>query len=118
MNLDPEVEKKLVEYQNMERQLQNVVLQKHQLQLQVNEMKLATDELGKTNSDDIYKSIGSLMIKTTKKDAEADLEDRIRMSEMRLNTLSKQEEKLKKDLTELRTDLEASLKGLSPEGGA
>ena len=63
---DPELERSLVEYQNAERQLQSIVLQKHQLQLQLNEISLAEEELKKSKGD-VFKSIGSVMVKTTKK---------------------------------------------------
>lgn len=108
---DPELEKALVEYQNFERQLQSVVLQKHQLQLQVNELGLAQDELKKAKGE-VFKSIGSVMIKTTKDEAEKDLKERKDLAEIRLNTLNKQEEKLRTHLDSVQAKLEDRMKGL------
>ena len=107
---NPELEKSLVQYQNMEKQLQAAMMQKHQLQLQVNEMNLALEELSKTKEEEVFKSIGAIMVKTKKEDAVKDLDKKKKMAELRVNSLTKQEEQLKTQLTDLRTSLEASLK--------
>lgn len=116
MQNNPELEKSLVQYQNMEKQLQSAMMQKHQLQLQVNEMNLALEELSKTSEKEVFKSIGAIMVRTTKENAQKDLEERKKMAELRVNSLTKQEDQLKTNLQELRTTLEASLK--PPKGGA
>jgi len=110
MQANQELEKELVKYQNLEKQLQNALMQKHQLQLQSNEINLALDELAKTEENEVFKSIGAVMIKTTKELAIKDLNDRKKLSELRLNSLTKQETELKSQLDGLRTSLEASLK--------
>jgi prefoldin beta subunit len=107
---DPEMEKMLVEYQNAERQLQSIVMQKYQLQTQVNEITLAQDELKKA-SGDVYKSVGSVMVKTTKGDAENDLKEKKDLANIRVNTLAKQEEKLRAHMQTIQTKLEAKMKG-------
>ena len=48
----------------------------------------ALDELSKTADDqDVYKTAGPLLIKTTKTDSEADLKDSIEMLEIRQKLL-------------------------------
>lgn len=115
MKNDPELEKSLMEYQNIERQLQNITLQKHQLQLQLNEIKQAEEEL-KKSSGDVYKSIGSIMIKSSSEDAQKDLKERKELSELRTVTLTKQEEKLRTYLTSLQKKLEDKMKGSNNVG--
>ncbi len=110
---DPELEKTLIEYENLERQLQVLVLQKHQLQLQLNEINLATEELKKARGD-VYKSIGSIMVKSSPEDAEKDLKERKELSDMRLNTIAKQEEKLRSNLAVLQKKLQERMKGYGP----
>lgn len=105
-----DLEKSLMQYQNMEKQLQAAMLQKHQLQLQVNEINLALEELGKTKENEVFKSIGSIMVKCKKEDATKDLDERKKLSELRINSLTKQEDQLKNQLEDMRADLEASLK--------
>lgn len=114
---DPELEKALMEYQNLERQLQTIVLQKHQLQLQVNEINLAQEELKRVKSD-IYKSVGSVMLKTTREDAEKDLKEKKDLADIRVNTLGKQEEKLRGHMQIIQKKLEDKMKGLRADASA
>ena len=108
--IDPDLEKSIVEYENLERQLQMLVIQKNQLQLQLNEINLATEELKKT-SGEVYKSIGSVMVKSTKEDAEKDLKERKELVQIRLNTMEKQEEKLRNSLLSMQKSLQDKMKG-------
>jgi prefoldin beta subunit len=105
---DPEFEKKLIEYESAERQLQMILLQKQQIQMQLNEINLATEELKKAKGD-VYKSIGSIMIRSTREDADQDLKEKKELFELRLNTLNKQDEKLKENLSAMQTDLQARM---------
>ncbi len=108
---DQELEKSLIDYQNLERQLQSTVLQKSQLQFQANEINVASEELKKATGD-VYKSIGSVMVKSSKEDAEKDLKERKELAEIRMNALAKQEEKLRLHLETLQQKLEEKMKGL------
>lgn len=105
-----EIEKSIIEYQNAEKQLQMVLLQKHQIQLQLNEIALALEEIVKAKSD-VYKATGSIMIKTTKEDAEKDLKERKDLLEIRAKALSQQEEKMKSTLLTLQKKIEEESKG-------
>ncbi len=108
---DQELEKSLIEYQNLERQLQSIVLQKSQLQFQTNEINVAFEELKKV-SGDVYKSIGSVMVKSSKDDAEKDLKERKELAEIRMNAMIKQEEKLRAHLDVLQKKLEEKMKAM------
>ncbi len=107
---DPELEKSLMEYDNLEKQLQVLVLQKHQLQLQLNEIGLAEEELKKAKGE-IYKSMGVIMVKSNKEDADKDLKERKELVNMRVTTMAKQEEKLRASLTVLQKKLQDKMKG-------
>lgn len=113
--IDPDLEKSIVEYENLERQLQMLVIQKNQLQLQLNEIGLATEELKKTVGE-VYKSIGSVMVKSTKEDAEKDLKERKDLVQIRLNTMDKQEEKLRNSLLSMQKSLQDKMKGAGFSG--
>jgi len=108
---DQELERSLIDYQNLERQLQSIVLQKSQLQFQLNEISIASDELKKSIGD-VYKSIGSVMVKSTKEEAEKDLKERRELAEIRMNALTKQEEKLRAHLETLQKKLEEKMKAM------
>ncbi len=108
--INPELERDLVEYQNAERQLQSVLLQRHQLQLQLNEISLALEELAKAKGD-IYKATGSIMLRTTGEEAEKDLKEKKDLFEIRVKALTQQEEKMKNVLMKLQKKIEEGSKG-------
>jgi len=102
--------KELVEYENMEKQLEVLLIQKHQLQIQLNEIKHALDELKKSKGD-VYRSVGSILIHTTKGDAETDLKERNELVDVKLNAISKQEEKLRATVMDTQKKLQEKMKG-------
>lgn len=104
-----DLSKALAEYENMEKQLEVMLLQKNQLRLQLTETKNAQEEL-KHATGEIYRSIGSLILKTTKDDAEKDLKDRKELMELKLNAIQKEEEKLRTTLKDLQESLQERMK--------
>jgi len=110
MNKEDELNKELIDYENLEKQLEVVLIQKHQLQLQLNEIKHALEEL-KTAKGQVYRSVGSLMIQSSKEEADKDLKDRQELIDVKLNALGKQEEKLRSSVTEAQKSLQEKMKG-------
>lgn len=115
--VDPDLERTIIEYENLEKQLQIVVIQKNQLQLQLNEVNLAGEEIKKATGE-IYKSIGSVMVRSTREDAEKDLKERKDLIEIRLNTLLKQEDKLRTSITGLQKKLQEKMRGMETQGSS
>jgi prefoldin beta subunit len=109
MDKEGSLNKQLLEYENLEKQLEVVLLQKHQLQLQLNEIKHALEELKKAKGE-VYRSSGSLMIQSNKEEAEKDLTDRRELIEVKLTALEKQEGKLRESVTSAQKDLQERLK--------
>ena len=109
--------KELVEYENMEKQLEVLLIQKHQLQIQSNEIKHALDELKKAKGE-VYRSIGSILMHTSKEAAETDLKDREELVEVKLNAIGKQEEKLRGTVVETQKRLQEKMKDYEKPGGA
>jgi len=107
--------RELVEYENMEKQLEVLLIQKHQLQIQSNEIKHALEELKKAKSE-IYRSIGSILIHTTKDAAESDLKEKTELVDVKLNAISKQEEKLRVTVVETQKKLQEKMKGYEKPG--
>ncbi len=110
MKNDPELEKMLAEYENAEKQLQMILIQKQQMQLQTSEITLAVEELVKAKGE-IYKSIGAVMVKSNKEDADKDLKERKERLDLKMTSMSRQEEKLRQNLSELQKKLQMKLKG-------
>ena len=109
MTKDNDLNREIMEYENLEKQLEVVLIQKHQLQLQQNEIKHATEGLKKAKGE-VYHSIGSLMLQSNKEEAEKDLKERSELIEVKLNALSKQEGKLRDSVTDAQKSLQEKLK--------
>ena len=105
-----ELQKKLAEFQDLQRKLQMVSSQKQQLILQSEEIKMAEGELAKVEKGGVYRFIGPILVETSKSDATSDLKDRRELFEMRVSVLEKQETKMRPKYEELRGELEKALK--------
>jgi len=113
--LPPQVQQRLLRLQQLQQTLQGVLTQKQQLELELTEVEQALDELEKLNDNaTIYKSIGSLLVKSKKEKVTTDLNERKELLDMRINVLGKQEERLRSQVRELQTKLQRDLRPLSP----
>jgi prefoldin beta subunit len=110
-----DLNRSLVEYENMEKQLEVLLIQKHQLQLQSNETRHALEELKKATGD-VYRSVGAVMLHTTKEAAEADLKERQEITDVKLNAITKQEEKLRSTVMESQKKLQERMKEYGKSG--
>jgi len=109
MKRDTKIDQDILEYENLEKQLEVVLIQKHQLQLQLNEVKHASEELKKAKGA-IYRSIGSIMMLSDRAEAEKELKDRQELLEVKLNAQSKQEEKLRDSVMSAQKSLQERMK--------
>ncbi len=113
--LPPQVQQRLLRLQQLQQTLQGVLTQKQQLELELTEVEQALDELEKlTDKATIYRSIGSLLVKSEKGKVTTDLNERKELLDMRINVLGKQEERLRSQVKELQTKLQRDLRPLSP----
>lgn len=113
--LPPQVQQRLLRLQQLQQTLQTVVTQKQQLELESTEVEQALTELEKlTDAAVIYKSIGALLIKSKKKKVTTELTERKELVTMRINVLSKQEERLRSQVKDLQTKLQSDLRPYSP----
>ncbi|MBD3210008.1 prefoldin subunit beta [Candidatus Micrarchaeota archaeon] len=112
-----DLNKNLMEYENLEKQLEVVLIQKHQLQVQLNEVKNAMEELKKAKGE-VYRSVGSITIATTKEEAEKDLKEKQELLQVKLNALEKQEEKLRGTVMDTQKQLQERMKDYGKSGGA
>jgi prefoldin beta subunit len=113
--MDSEFNKRLIEYENMEKQLEMLLVQKHQLQLQLNEIKHALEELKKSKGT-VYRSIGSIMVHSSKEDAEKDLSERKELIEVKTNAIVKQEEKLRGSVVDAQKHLQERMRQYEGKG--
>jgi len=115
MKRDEDMNKDLLEYENLEKQLEILLIQKHQLHLQLNEIRHALEELKKAKGD-VYRSIGSIVMHTTKESAESDLKEKVEIVEVKLNAIGKQEEKLRTTVLESQKRLQERMKEYGKAG--
>ncbi len=111
--LPPHIQNQLAQMQELQRQASMVMQQRQQLELGVRELDRTIDALGKTAEDaPIYRSVGNLLIRTKDKGVlESELKDEKETAEVRLETVKRQENRLKERLTSLQKELEAALGG-------
>ena len=104
-----QVEQDLAQMQLIQQNLQNILLQKQQFQMQLNEIDSALIEL--KDSEKAYKIVGNLMIAAPKKELEKDLKDKKQTFELRIKNLESQEEKFKNKLEDMQKSVSQELKG-------
>ncbi len=113
--LPPNVQERLLRLQQQQQTLQSVMTQKQQLELELTEVEQALGELETlTESAIIYRSIGSLLVKSEKLKVTNELNERKELLNMRIKVLGKQEERLRSQVTDLQTKLQQDLRPLSP----
>lgn len=111
------VQERLLRLQQLQQSLQATVVQKQQTELELNETDSALEEIQKTADETpIYKSIGSLLIKTEKAKLTTDLVERKELLKTRVTVLTKQEERIRTQMKDLQTKLQQDLNPVSPPG--
>ncbi len=98
--------------QQLRTQLQMIIQQNQQIDIKLKEVEEALEELDKTNSKTpIYKSIGSVLIKSNgKNEVIKELTSTKESLSLRKNTLNKQEGITKEKLNELQSKIQNALK--------
>ena len=95
-----EQNEELQEMQILDQNLHNMLLQKQAFQMELSETNSAQREIEKSN--EVFKLVGELMIKTDKEKAKEELSTKERILSMRIKSIEKQEDTLAKRLEELR----------------
>ncbi|MBI4018286.1 MAG: prefoldin subunit beta [Candidatus Aenigmarchaeota archaeon] len=86
--------------QMQNQQLQNVLMQKQALILQDKEIEKALEEINKEDTQEIYRSIGPVLVRSEKEKVRKELEEQKEEIELKIKTLEKQESRLKSLLKE------------------
>lgn len=76
-------------------QLQNVLMQKQALIIQTKEIEKALEEISREDSEEIYRSVGPILVKADKDKVKKDLEEQKEEMELKIKSLEKQEARLK-----------------------
>ncbi len=108
--LPPNIQEKLTRLQQLQNTMQQLVLQKQRLDLELTESERALKTLEDVPSDaKVYKSAGSILVEKKKEDVVKELEDRREFLEMRSKVLAKQEGNTRERITSLQESLQKEL---------
>ena len=112
VELPPQLQEQLVRLQQLQQTLQSVVTQKQQVELELSESDKALSELEKSTDDTpVYKSVGSILVKSNRQTLLAELKERKELLTTRVTVLGKQEERTRERLKEVQEKLQERLKG-------
>jgi prefoldin beta subunit len=109
-----EIQNRIIQYKQIEQQLQILLQQKFQFELQVKEIEQALEALKDIKEDaPIYKSVGALLIRANNKTEIIDELNNAKESiTLKLSSIKKQEEKLKEKYESLQKQLTEELREL------
>lgn len=117
--LSPQLKQEILQIQQLQQQAQVMVQQRLQMELQLKETEKAVEELSKLkDTSEIYKNIGTLLIKSEKKEVSEELAEKKETLELRIKTFKKQEERIEGKLKEMQTKIQDALKTQSPALGS
>ena len=100
--------------QQLQQTLQAVLTQKQQLEIENSEAEKAVQELEKATDDTtVYKSVGSLLVKSDRQSLLKELKERKELLGTRITVLGRQEERTKERMKELQEKLQEKLRPAS-----
>lgn len=105
-------QQKIRQFQELQQQARVLAGQKYQIDMQAKETKNALEELEKAESNEVYKAVGQIVIKSDKAKLIAELKERVETLDLRLKAIEKQENKTIEKMKELQGQLEQELAGL------
>ena len=112
IELPPQLQEQLVRLQQLQQTLQSVVTQKQQLEMELSETDKALTELEKsTDETPVYKSVGSILVKSNRLTLLTELKERKELLTTRVTVLGKQEERTRERLKEVQEKLQERLQG-------
>jgi len=111
-DMSQQVQDQINRLQQLRNSLQMIMQQNQQIEIRLKEVEEALEELDKTNAKTpIYKSIGSVLIKSnSKKEVINELKSTKESLDLRKDTLNKQEGRTKEKLNELQSKVQNALK--------
>ncbi len=108
--LPPSIQEKLTRLQQLQNTMQQLILQKQRLDLELSESEKALKTLEDVSSDaKVYKSAGAILVEKKKDDVVRELKERREFLEMRSKVLAKQEGNTRERLTSLQESLQKEL---------
>lgn len=101
-----ETSKKIEELQLLENHLQSFLAQKQSMQIELNEIENALEEL-KNSGEEVYKMTSGFLIKSDRASIKKELEEKKKLLDIRVNAMDKQEKLIERDVAKLRDEIVA-----------
>jgi prefoldin beta subunit len=110
-DISQEMQGKIMQFQQLQQQIQVIAQQKYQIEMQVTELDKTIEELGKLKKGaEIYKSVGAILVRTDDKESlKKELEDKKETLEIRIKTLGNQDKTLREMHMNLQKELTEAL---------
>jgi len=104
------IKKDVMMLQQMQQQSQMFMFQKQSVQLQTSEIDNAIKELEKTQENEVYEIVGTIMLKKDRKELEKALKEKKEVLDLRLTTIDKQLEKIESEARKLQEKVSKEIK--------
>jgi len=115
--IPPWLQEQVGRLQQLQQNLQSIMLQKQHIESEHLETERALELLQKASDDDVvYKTAGSILVKSTKTVLVSELQEKKELANTRLTVLTKQEARVKENLKEAETKIREMLRGSSQPG--
>ena len=115
--IPPWLQEQVGRLQQLQQNLQSIIMQKQHLESEQLETERALEVLRKANdADAVYKTAGSILVKSTKAILVSELEEKKELANTRITVLTKQETRIKENLKEAETKIREMLKGPAQSG--
>lgn len=115
--IPPWLQEQVGRLQQLQQNLQSIMLQKQHLESEHLETERALELLQKASDDDVvYKTAGSILVKSTKTVLVSELQEKKELANTRLTVLTKQEARVKENLKEAETKIREMLRSSSQPG--
>jgi prefoldin beta subunit len=109
--IPPALQEEIARIQQIQQTLQAVSLQRQQLELELMGIERAVSELERLTDDAVvYKSVGSILIRSTRQLLLQELKERKELLNTRVATLTRQEERARERLKDSQQRLQEKLK--------
>ena len=116
--LPPWLQEQVGRLQQLQQNLQSIMMQKQHLESEHLETERALEVLQKANDDDtVYKTAGSILVKSTKATLLSELQEKKELANTRLTVLTKQETRIKENLKEAESKIREMLRGSTAPPG-
>ena len=108
MEFSKETTSKIEDLQVLEKNLQNLLMEKQSFQVELNESNNALEELTKS-SKEVYKIIGGVMILSEKNNLISELNEKKKILELRFNSIEKQEKIFSEKVEKIRKEIDKEI---------